>query len=111
MSTSMFWTETTIELPGVREGGMSGRPTPPGRTGPAGSDCHASISCRGSCDPQSRSAWGRAPAKRRSRGPWGTHPHCQSYQAHATLFTALFPLAGLLAALFILPEVYGFDHD
>jgi hypothetical protein len=25
MSTSMFWTETTIELPGVREGGMSGR--------------------------------------------------------------------------------------
>jgi hypothetical protein len=25
MSTSVFWTETTIELPGVREGGMSGR--------------------------------------------------------------------------------------
>src|SRR6516164_8717944 len=25
MSTSMYWTETTIELPGVREGGMSGR--------------------------------------------------------------------------------------
>jgi len=25
MSTSMVWTETTIELPGVREGGMSGR--------------------------------------------------------------------------------------
>jgi len=32
-------------------------------------------------------------------------------QANATLFTALFPLAGLLAALFILPEVYGFEHD
>ena len=25
MSTSEFWTETMIELPGVREGGMSGR--------------------------------------------------------------------------------------
>ena len=25
MSTSVHWTETTIELPGVREGGMSGR--------------------------------------------------------------------------------------
>ena len=25
MSTSVFWTETTIELPGVKEGGMSGR--------------------------------------------------------------------------------------
>jgi hypothetical protein len=25
MSTSVLWTETTIELPGVREGGMSGR--------------------------------------------------------------------------------------
>ena len=32
-------------------------------------------------------------------------------QANATLFTALFPLAGLLAAIFILPEVYGFEHD
>ncbi|MBV9782406.1 MAG: MFS transporter [Acidisphaera sp.] len=32
-------------------------------------------------------------------------------QANATLFTALFPLIGLLAALFILPEVYGFEHD
>jgi MFS family permease len=32
-------------------------------------------------------------------------------QANATLFTALFPLVGLLAALFILPEVYGFEHD
>ena len=32
-------------------------------------------------------------------------------QAHATLFTAVFPLAGLLAAVFILPEVYGFEHD
>jgi MFS family permease len=32
-------------------------------------------------------------------------------QANATLFTALFPLAGLLAALFILPEVYGFEQD
>jgi hypothetical protein len=25
MSTSVFWTETMLELPGVREGGMSGR--------------------------------------------------------------------------------------
>jgi MFS family permease len=32
-------------------------------------------------------------------------------QANATLFTALFPLVGLLAALFILPEVYGFEQD
>ncbi len=32
-------------------------------------------------------------------------------QANATLFTAVFPLIGLLAAIFILPEVYGFEHD
>src|SRR5262249_49778763 len=32
-------------------------------------------------------------------------------QAWATLFTAVFPLAGLLAAVFILPEVYGFEDD
>jgi len=32
-------------------------------------------------------------------------------QANATLFTALFPLTGLLAAIFILPEVYGYEHD
>jgi hypothetical protein len=32
-------------------------------------------------------------------------------KANATLFTAIFPLAGLLAAIFILPEVYGFQHD
>jgi predicted MFS family arabinose efflux permease len=31
--------------------------------------------------------------------------------ANATLLTALFPLAGLLAAIFILPEVYGFQKD
>jgi predicted MFS family arabinose efflux permease len=31
--------------------------------------------------------------------------------ANATLFTAIFPLIGLLAAIFILPEVYGFEHD
>ena len=29
-------------------------------------------------------------------------------QARATLFTAVFPLVGLLAAVFILPEVYGY---
>ncbi len=29
-------------------------------------------------------------------------------QANATLFTAIFPLAGLLAATFVLPEVYGY---
>ncbi|MBR0758152.1 MFS transporter [Bradyrhizobium jicamae] len=32
-------------------------------------------------------------------------------QANATLFVAIFPLIGLLAALFILPEVYGYEHD
>ena len=32
-------------------------------------------------------------------------------QANATLFVAIFPLIGLLAAIFILPEVYGYDHD
>jgi hypothetical protein len=32
-------------------------------------------------------------------------------QANATLLVAIFPLIGLLAALFILPEVYGFEHD
>jgi Sugar (and other) transporter len=31
-------------------------------------------------------------------------------QANATLFTAIFPLIGLLAAIFILPEVYGFEQ-
>src|SRR5580693_888054 len=33
------------------------------------------------------------------------------HQANATLLIALFPLAGLLAAIFILPEIYGFEHD
>jgi MFS family permease len=32
-------------------------------------------------------------------------------QANATLFVAFFPLVGLLAAIFILPEVYGYEHD
>ncbi len=32
-------------------------------------------------------------------------------QAGATLFVAIFPLIGLLAAIFVLPEVYGFEHD
>ena len=32
-------------------------------------------------------------------------------QANATLFVAVFPLAGLLAAIFILPEIYGYEHD
>ncbi len=32
-------------------------------------------------------------------------------QATATLLVAIFPLVGLLAAIFILPEVYGFDSD
>jgi len=32
-------------------------------------------------------------------------------QANATPFTAIFPLVGLLAAIFILPEVDGFEHD
>jgi hypothetical protein len=32
-------------------------------------------------------------------------------QASATLFVAIFPLIGLLAAIFILPEVYGYQDD
>jgi MFS family permease len=32
-------------------------------------------------------------------------------QAGATLFVAIFPLIGLLSAIFILPEVYGYDAD
>lgn len=32
-------------------------------------------------------------------------------QANATLFVAIFPLMGLLAAIFLLPEVYGFEQD
>lgn len=32
-------------------------------------------------------------------------------QAAATLFVAIFPLIGLLSAIFILPEVYGFERD
>jgi MFS family permease len=32
-------------------------------------------------------------------------------QANATLFVAIFPAIGLLAALFILPEVYGFEQE
>ena len=32
-------------------------------------------------------------------------------QAGATLFVAIFPLAGLLTAIFVLPEVYGYDQD
>ncbi len=31
-------------------------------------------------------------------------------QANATLFVAIFPLIGLLAALFILPEIYGYER-
>jgi MFS family permease len=32
-------------------------------------------------------------------------------QAGATLFVAIFPLVGFLAARFVLPEVYGFEQD
>ena len=32
-------------------------------------------------------------------------------QANATLFVCIFPLIGLLAAIFVLPEVYGYEHD
>jgi MFS family permease len=32
-------------------------------------------------------------------------------QANATLMVAIFPTIGLLAAIFVLPEVYGFDRD
>ena len=32
-------------------------------------------------------------------------------QASATLFVAIFPLIGFLAAIFVLPEVYGYDRD
>ena len=32
-------------------------------------------------------------------------------QANATLLVAIFPLLGLLAAIFVLPEVYGYEQD
>jgi MFS family permease len=32
-------------------------------------------------------------------------------QANSTLLVSVFALAGLLAAIFILPEVYGYEHD
>ncbi len=32
-------------------------------------------------------------------------------QANATLLVCIFPLIGLFAALFILPEVYGYEHN
>jgi hypothetical protein len=32
-------------------------------------------------------------------------------QANSTLLVSFFELAGLLAAVFVLPEVYGFEHD
>ncbi|MGA2564805.1 MAG: MFS transporter [Steroidobacteraceae bacterium] len=32
-------------------------------------------------------------------------------QANATLMVTIFPVIGLLAAIFILPEVYGYDRD
>lgn len=32
-------------------------------------------------------------------------------QTSATLLVAIFPLIGLLAAIFILPEIYGYEHD
>ena len=32
-------------------------------------------------------------------------------QANATLFVAIFPLIGLISAYFILPEVYGYEHN
>ena len=32
-------------------------------------------------------------------------------QAGATLFVAIFPLVGWLAATFVLPEIYGHEHD
>ena len=32
-------------------------------------------------------------------------------QATATLLVAIFPLIGLLAAIFVLPEIYGYEHD
>lgn len=32
-------------------------------------------------------------------------------QANATLMVAISPLIGLLAAIFILPEIYGYEND
>jgi MFS family permease len=32
-------------------------------------------------------------------------------QAAATLMVAIFPLVGVLSAIFILPEIYGYEHD
>jgi hypothetical protein len=31
-------------------------------------------------------------------------------QVNATLLVAIIPLTGLLAAIFMLPEIYGFEH-
>ena len=41
---------------------LQARPMLPARTGRAGSDCRASISCRGWCGPRSRSALGTSPS-------------------------------------------------
>ena len=32
-------------------------------------------------------------------------------KVNSTLFEAIFPLIGILSAIFILPEVYGYDGD
>jgi Na+/melibiose symporter-like transporter len=32
-------------------------------------------------------------------------------QANSTALVAVFSLIGLLAAIFLLPEIYGFEHD
>jgi MFS family permease len=32
-------------------------------------------------------------------------------QANSSLLVAVFPVVGLLCAIFLLPEVYGFEHD
>src|SRR4029450_855139 len=86
MSASVFWTETMLELPGVREGGMSGRneQRKPGTTqGSPRRSCTAEASrislpavksrCARECD-----GWGRLSDDGRghynpdpSEGPWG----------------------------------------
>lgn len=32
-------------------------------------------------------------------------------EVNSTLFVAIFPLIGILSAIFILPEVHGYDGD
>jgi hypothetical protein len=86
MSTSVFWTETMIELPGVREGGMSGRneQRKPGTTRGSPRRSRTAKASRISCYAvkswcaRERDGWGRLSDDRpghynpdSSEDPWG----------------------------------------